>query len=131
MIAAGTTAGDTHVSDGDLARLYKFLKSRPMMVHVLIYLGGVNLTSSGGIAQTEVGMALAEATRGRYEIINTMTRYVTLLRELGADVAKQAAGQANQFRIIAQRPGGKSGNLGKVSLGVDGKAVPDVVLEGF
>jgi hypothetical protein len=102
-----------------------------MRVHVLIFSSGLNQNLSGGIVETEVGPVIAQGTRGRYEIINSMSRYVTLLTELGADVSKQAAGQANQWRVIAQRPEGKSGKPGKVSLGVDGKAVPDVVLEGF
>lgn len=129
LIAAGTTSGDALVSDGDLARLLKFVRSRPMIVHVLIYSHGVNLTASGGVAQVGVGMAIATATRGRYENINNMSRYVSLLAELGAEVSKQAAGQANQFRITAQRPEGKTGKLGNVLLGVAGKAVPSVTVE--
>jgi hypothetical protein len=131
LIAAGTMAGDTIVADGDIARLMKFLRSRPMLVHVLLFAGPLNTTQSGGIAQTEVGTAVAQGTRGRYEVINNMSRYVTLLTELGAEVSKQAAGRANQWRVFVQRPDGKSGKPGRVSLGVDGKAVPDVVLEGF
>lgn len=131
VIAAGTTAGDTVVADGDISRLMKFLRSRPMMVHVLIFSGPLNTNLSGGIAQTEVGTAVSQGTRGRYEVISNMSRYVTLLTELGAEVSKQAAGRANQWRVFVQRQDGKSGKPGRVSLGVDGKAVPDVVLEGF
>jgi hypothetical protein len=131
LIAAGTTSGDTVVSDGDVARLMKSVKSRPMRVHVLIFSSGLNQNLSGGVVQTEVGPVIAQGTRGRYEVINSMARYVTLLTELGADVAKQASGLSSQWRVFVQRPDGKSGKPGRVSLGVDGKAVPDVILEGF
>jgi hypothetical protein len=50
-------------------------------------------------------------TGGRYEYINNMNRYITLLPELGAEVAKQVVGSSKQFRITAQRPAGKKGNL--------------------
>ena len=36
-------------------------------------------------------------TGGRYEYINNMNRYTTLMPELGAEVAKQAVGSAKQF----------------------------------
>ncbi len=94
---------------------------------MLLYSGGP-ARASGGVVQTEVGLAVTKATGGRYENINTMSRYVTLMPELGAEVAKQMAGQTRQFRIFAQRPDGKSGNLGGVSLGVAGQLVTGVRL---
>jgi hypothetical protein len=79
--------------------------------------------------QTQVGLAVTKATGGRYENINTMNRYVSLMPELGADVAKQIPGQSRQFRIVAQRPEGKTGNLGGVSLGVATKQVTGLTIE--
>jgi hypothetical protein len=74
-------------------------------------------------------MAVAQMTRDRYGNISNMARYVSLLAEFGADIAKQAAGQADQFRITAQRPEGKTGNTGSVALGVVGKAAPSVTVQ--
>lgn len=128
IIMAGTSSGDANVLDRDIQRLMERVQSRPMIVHVLLY-SGSGRSSTGGALQTEVGLALTRMTRGRYENINTMSRYVTLMPELGAEVAKQLAGQSKQFRIIALRPDGKSGNLGSMSLGVAGKLITDVTLE--
>jgi len=74
----------------------------------------------------EVGERAARMTGGRYEFINTMSRYVTLLPELGADVAKQLAANTRQFRVSVQRPDGKKGDVGKLSMGVTAKLVTSV-----
>lgn len=129
LISAATTAGDGNVMDRDVQRAFERIQARPMVVHVLLYSGGAARSSSGGVVQTEVGLAVTKATGGRYENINSMSRYVTLMPELGADVAKQIAGQTRQFRIFVQRPDGKSGNLGGISLGVANKLVTGVTLE--
>ena len=62
-------------------------------------------------------------TGGRYEFINSMTRYSTLMPELGAEVAKQLTGNTRQFRITVQRPDGKRGELGKVSISSTSKTL--------
>ena len=127
LISAGTTSGDGNVQDRDVKSLFERLQSRPMLVHVLLFSGSAGRSATGGAVQTEVGLAATKATGGRYEYINTMSRYVTLLPELGAEVAKQTAGQAKQFRIFAERA--KSGDLGRLSLGVAGKLVSNVTME--
>ena len=129
IIMAGTSSGDANVLDRDVQRLMERVQSRPMIVHVLLFSGAAGRSATGGALQTEVGLAVTQSTRGRYENINTMSRYITLMPELGAEVAKQLAGQSKQFRIVAQRPDGKSGNLGRVSLGVAGKLATSVTLE--
>jgi hypothetical protein len=68
------------------------------------------------VSQVEVGERAAKMTGGRYEFINSMSRYSTLLPELGAEVAKQIAGNTRQFRVTVQRPNGKKGELGKISV---------------
>jgi hypothetical protein len=72
---------------------------------------------------------VTKMTGGRYEYINNMSRYATLLPELGAEVAKQVTGSGKQFRITVQRPDGKSGKLGKLSISAGSKAVTSVRLE--
>jgi len=128
IICAGTVAGDTDVQERDVQRAFDRIQSRPMIVHVLLF-NGAAARASGGVVQSEVGLAVTKATGGRYENINTISRYVSLMPELGTEVAKQMAGQTRQFRILAQRPDGKTGNLGGVSLGVAGKQVTGLTLE--
>jgi len=124
IIAAGSTAGDGQILETDMNRALDRIRGKPMLVHVLLYYG--ERTSSGGVAQVEVGERAAQMTGGRYEFVNTMSRYTTLLPELGADVAKQVAGNTRQFRFSVQRPEGKKGDLGKVTVGIVSKIVTSV-----
>jgi hypothetical protein len=124
IIAAGSTSGDARVLESDMQQALDRVRRKPMIVHVLLYTG--ERASTGGVTQVEVGERAAQMTGGRYEFINTMNRYVTLLPELGSEVAKQITGNTRQFRITAQRPDGKRGDLGKVSISVTGKALAGV-----
>jgi hypothetical protein len=127
IIAAGTTSGDSTVQDGDLKRLVASIANRPIVVHVLLY--GGEKAAFGGDVQIEVGQRAAKMTGGRYEYINSMNRYVTLLPEFGADVAKQLVGSKRQFRITALRADGKSGPMGKMSLSAGARIIPSVRVE--
>ena len=114
IITAGSTSGDAQIIDSQIQRAFDHVQAKPMIVHVLLYAG--ERSSSGGVAQVELGQRAAQITGGRYEFINSMNRYSTLLPELGAEVAKQLAGGTRQFRVSVQRPEGKRGDLGKVSI---------------
>jgi len=114
ILTAGSTSGDAQIIDSQMQRAFDQVQAKPMIVHVLLYAG--ERSSSGGVAQVELGQRAAQITGGRYEFINSMSRYSTLLPELGAEVAKQLAGGTRQFRLSVQRPEGKRGDLGKVSI---------------
>ena len=121
IIAAGTTSGDGRVAESDIQRAMENAGRKPMIVHVLLYAG--ERSTTGGITQVEVGEHVAQMTGGRYEFINAMTRYSTLLPELGGEVAKQLTGSTRQFRVTVRRPSGKKGDLGKVSVTSNSKAL--------
>jgi len=121
IIAAGTTSGDGQVAESDIQRAMENVGRKPMIIHVLLCAG--ERSTTGGVTQIEVGERVARMTGGRYEFINAMTRYRTLLPELGGEVAKQLAGNTRQFRVTVQRPSGKKGNLGKVSVTSNSKAL--------
>ena len=127
IICAATTSGDGQVMAAQMQRVIKALGGRPIIVHVLMYSG--ERSATGGDAQIDLGQRVTKMTGGRYENINNMTRYVTLLPELGADVAKQATGSTRQFRITAQRPDGKKGEFGKLAMSSGPRAVTSVRLE--
>ena len=114
IIVAGSTSGDARILDSDMQQALDRINGKPMIVHVLLYAG--EKSSSGGITQVEVGERAAKMSGGRYEFINSMNRYSTLLPELGSEVAKQLTGNTKQFRLTVQRPQGKKGDLGKVSV---------------
>jgi|RhiMethySRZTD1v2_1073278.scaffolds.fasta_scaffold12321_8 hypothetical protein len=121
IIAAGTTSGDGRILESDMQRALDQVGRKPMIVHVLLYAGEKSAT--GGVTQVDVGERVAQMTGGRYEFINSMNRYVTLMPELGAEVAKQLTGNTRQFRVTVQRPAGKRGDLGKVSVSSPSKTV--------
>src|SRR5688572_5348813 len=127
IICAATTSGDGQVMAAHMQRVINALGGRPIIVHVLMYSG--ERSATGGDAQIDLGQRVTKMTGGRYENINNMTRYVTLLPELGADVAKQATGNTRQFRITAQRPDGKKGDFGKLAMSSGPRAVTSVRLE--
>ena len=115
IIALGTTMGDTRVLDRDLNQIMERLEKRPTTVHVVILSAGSS-SGSGGVVQQELGMNVAKYTSGRYEAINAASRIATLLPEIGAQVAKGAERQSQQFRITAERPSGASGAPSKLSM---------------
>ena len=121
IITAGSTSGDGQVLESDLQRALDQIGGKPMIVHVLLYAG--ERSASGGVVQVDLGERAAQMTGGRYEFINNMSRYSTLLPELGAEVAKQLTGNTRQFRITVQRPDGKKGDLGKVSISAPSRTV--------
>lgn len=121
IIAAGSTSGEARASEADMRRALDRVGGSPMLVHVLLYAGEQSTT--GGLVQVDIGEKAAQMTGGRYEFVNSMSRYSTLLTELGADVAKQAADNTRQFRVTVQRPAGKRGDLGKVSVSVPSKTL--------
>ena len=75
------------------------------------------------------GETVTKMTGGRYEFISNMNRYVTLLPEFADSVVKQMAGSKRQFRITAQRPDGKTGPMGKMSLAAGGRVITSVRVE--
>jgi len=114
IIAAGSTSGDAKILESEMQQAFDLVGRKPMIVHVVLYAG--ERSASGGVAQVELGERAAQMTGGRYEFINSMSRYSTVLSEMGTEVAKQLTGYTRQFRITAQRPDGKRGAPGKISI---------------
>jgi hypothetical protein len=117
IIMAATTVGDRNVLDSDVERLMKRLEQRPATVHVILLAGQGGQSSSGGANQTQVGLAVTQYTRGRFENINAPARLEALLPEIGSQVAKSHETQSHQFRLTVERPAGATGNVEKVGLG--------------
>jgi len=118
IIMSGTSSGDANVLDRDVKRIFERIQKKPTTVHVVL----LNSTgsSSGGANQTQVGLAVTEATRGRYESIAAPTRLATLLPEIGKQVAASHDKQSHQFRITVERPSGAKGDVGQVGAGARG-----------
>ena len=124
IISFGTTSGDAQVRESDVNKTIERVQQRGTTVHVVLLTS--NRGAGGGLLQEELGQLLANNSRGRFEKINLANRVATLLPEIGAEVAKTLGGASRQFRITVERPGGASGDLGKMSLGIIGKLVSNV-----
>ena len=127
FIAAGTTSGDREIREVHTKRLFEQLAGKPMIVHVVMFSG--ERSATGGDIQIEVGQAVTKMTGGRYENINNISRYATLLPEFGAEVKKQAAGSTRMFRITVQRPDGKRGSIGKIGISAGALSLTSVRME--
>jgi hypothetical protein len=127
IIMAGTTSGDAGLPEGAMKRLMASVANRPLVVHVLLYNG--ERAAYGGDAQIQVGELVTKNTGGRYEFINNMNRYATLLPEFGDGIAKQMVGSKRQFRITAQRADGKTGPMGKFTIAAGSRMISNVRIE--
>ncbi len=116
VVVLGTTAAEGGtVIERDVTRMLQRYQQRAATVHVILFNSGVrSATSVTGANQTQVGLAVAQMTGGRYENIAAATRIASLLPEIGAQVAKSTARQAKQFRLTFERPNGSAplGNIG-------------------
>ena len=116
IISSATSSGDANVLERDVKRIFERIQKRPTTVHVIL-LNSTTGSATGGANQTQVGLAVTQATRGRYESIAVPTRLATLLPEIGKQVAASHEKQSHQFKITVERPAGKSGELGQLSAG--------------
>jgi hypothetical protein len=128
IVSVATTSGDINVRERDMQDLMERLQRSSTKVHIVL-LASVGGFASGGGIQTDVGQAVTKMTGGRYENIAVANRIVTLLPEIGAEMAKTMGQGSRQFRIVVDRPGGASGDLGKLGLGVAGRFVSGVTIE--
>ena len=116
IISSATSSGDANVLERDVKRIFERIQKRPTTVHVVL-LNSTTGSATGGANQTEVGLSVTQATRGRYESIAVPTRLATLLPELGKQVAVSVEKQTHQFRLTLERPAGKTGEVGQLSAG--------------
>jgi len=116
IISSATSSGDANVLERDVKRIFERIQKRPTTGHVIL-LNSTTGSATGGANQTQVGLSVTQATRGRYESIAVPTRLATLLPEIGKQVAASHEKQSHQFKITVERPAGKSGELGQLSAG--------------
>jgi hypothetical protein len=129
ILMVGSDFGRLNVLDRDYQKLQQTIIQRAMTVHIIVMAGGAGLGSSGGAAQTEIGLAVTKMSGGRYENITTTNRLATLLPEFGKRIAQSAAKQRHQFRVTYERAGNpKPGAEIGVSLSKPGQ--PVITLDG-
>jgi hypothetical protein len=130
IVSLGSTAGDANVRERDIEQLMRRLQQRPTTVHVVM-LSAPQRSSTGGVNQAEVGQAVTQMTRGRYENIAAGTRIATLLPEMGEMLAAAHQRLGSQFKLTFERPAGASGELGQLSMGARSNfTIASVSLDG-
>jgi hypothetical protein len=126
IIAIGTTSGDASIRESDLKAIMERVQQRHTTVHAII-LSRVGGSASGGTVQLDLAQAVTSASGGRYENLAVANRLVTLLKEIGTQVATNLGSSSRQVRITVGRA--SAGALGAISMGVAGKQVTAVQLD--
>jgi hypothetical protein len=103
LLMVGSDQGRNNFLDRDYQKLQENIIKHAIGVHVIVTSAGAG-SSSGGVVQTEVGLALTKMTGGHYDTINVATRLSTLLPEYGKRIAESAAKQTHQYRVTYERP---------------------------
>ena len=88
--------------DQEYAKLQNIIVDKGVTAHIIVTGGSGGTTGAG--TQTEIGIAMAKLSGGRYEGLQSATRLATLLPELGKRIADSQARQAHQYRITYERP---------------------------
>jgi hypothetical protein len=127
IVSVGTTSGDRDMREGNVLKILELLNAHPITVHVVLNIGGPQSVSQAGqiqgaayagTNQARVAASVTEATGGMNESINNPARLETLLPEIGKLVNTVAGRYRRQYRITAERPGGATGPIGKVNVGM-------------
>ena len=124
IISVASSVGDLNYRENDVKQVGQRVAQKRTSVYVVI-VSSLGNASGGGI-QVDLGKGLADMSGGRFESIAVPNRLMTLLPEVGAQVAKSMAPGAKQFRITLQRPASTSQALGRVGLAVRGKVLSNV-----
>jgi hypothetical protein len=120
IVSLGTTSGDVDVRDADVKKLLENVQKRHLVIHVVMLNVGTGAQQGGG-NQIEIGQNLTRGTGGRYEYLAVPNRLVTLLPEMGKELAGTLGPGAKQFRITVDRS--SAGALGKIGVAVTGGRV--------
>jgi hypothetical protein len=128
ILMVGSLLGRVAASDRDLQKLEENIVRHAMTVH-LIMMSPTSIASIGGSGQTEIGIAVAKLSGGRYENITTINRLATLLPDLGKQIAQSQVRQSHQYRVTYERAAGaKAAAQVGASLGRPG--MPVLTLDG-
>jgi len=129
LFMIGSDFGRVNMNDRDFQRLQEFILKHAMTVHIVVMASSSGVGSSGGGAQTEIGLAVTKLSGGRYENIATTNRLATLLPEIGKKIAESAARQRHQFRVTYERAGNPKPGA-PIALSVSKPGTPTLTLDG-
>jgi len=103
VVISTTSSEHTSYQNAQIRSAMGFLETRKTRVYFTM-----TTTTQGTQGQQPLlGIALAKATRGRYEALANSSRLATLLPEFGAEIAALHKQHDNQLRVTALREGVK------------------------
>jgi hypothetical protein len=102
IVMVGSDFGQVRVLDQPYQKMQQTMVDKGVTAYVTLT-GGTGATS-GGQAQTEIGLNVTKLTGGKYENISASSRLATLLPEFGKRIAASAVRQRHQYRITYERP---------------------------
>ncbi|MEP7304041.1 MAG: hypothetical protein ABJA98_00855 [Acidobacteriota bacterium] len=129
IFMVGSDFGKVNMNDRDFQRLQEFIIKHAMTVHIVVMSSSSGVGSSGGGAQTEIGLAVTKLSGGRYENIATTNRLSTLLPEIGKKIAESATRQRHQFRVTYERAGNPKPGA-QIALSISKPGTPTLTLDG-
>ena len=120
VVVLSTTGPEgSSARDRDLERMVRQFTQRAARLHVVMLGTGASSPNSlVGARQVQVGKLLADETGGRYEALAAQQRISSLLPEYGELVAQAHQFQSRQYVVTVERPGGATGPLGTLSMGL-------------
>lgn len=129
ILMVGSDLGRVNVMDRDYQKLQETVLKKGVTVHIIVMANNAGVGSSGGQAQTEIGLAMTKLSGGRYENITTTNRLATLLPEFGKQIAQSAARQRHQFRVTYERAGNPKPGA-KIGASISKPGTPVLTLDG-
>jgi hypothetical protein len=124
IFVISSNSGDLQIRDSDVNKTLQRIQQRRITVHMVL-LNSSRTASSGGI-QTDMGKTATGVSGGRFEAIAVPNRLITLLPEIGKQIAAATGPGSKQFRFTIERPAGAGANLGRVTFAISGKIPSNV-----
>jgi len=134
MVSTPVTEAVSYAA-GEITQALGFLERRRARVHVAMLNVRRNASARAAIdegRQTMIAIPATKVTRGRYETIANSSRLVTLLPEMGTEIAALHRKQVNQLLVTARRAPGRRGPLQNPQIGLTRKGMTgSVSLDGL
>jgi glutamine synthetase type III len=118
-VVDGASTLDRPTADAIAKAVFEWAQERGAthFCHWFQPLTGLTAEKHDAFLEMSDARAVTKFTGGRFENINSVTRIATLLPEIGQQAATTIERQSHLFRVMADRPAGASGNVGRISLG--------------
>lgn len=131
MVSTSAPEAVSYASE-EVTRALAFLERRRAMVHVVMLNVNRGAAAINDARQTMIAIPATRVTRGRYEAISNSSRLITLLPEMGAQIAALHRKQVNQMLVTARREAGRRGPLRNPQIGLTRKGMTgSVSLDGL